>query len=119
MGEDEEVLYHNDRTYVSRQSAPDGSGSVVCKRAIGPGAARRIAHERAVLRWLAGVPGVPRLAERQAREVLTLRDDGGRSPSGTGLPSARLIEVAAELANTVAAVHRAGIVHRDITPPPT
>ncbi|MET8153726.1 AAA family ATPase [Actinoplanes sp. NPDC049668] len=116
MGEDEEVLYHNDRTYVSRQRAPDGSGSVVCKRAIGPGAARRLEHERAVLRRLAGVPGVPRLADRQARQALTLRDDGGRSPSGTGLPSARLIEVATELANTVAAVHRAGIVHRDITP---
>ncbi|MEU7907078.1 AAA family ATPase [Actinoplanes sp. NPDC049118] len=116
MGEDEEVLYHNDRTHVSRQTAPDGSGSVVHKRAFGPGATRRIEHERAVLRQLAGVPGVPRLADRQARQALTLRDDGGRSPAVTVLPSTRLIEVARALANTVAAVHRAGVVHRDITP---
>ena len=116
MGDGDEVLYHNDRTHVSRQAAPDGSGSVVCKRASGPGAVRRIEHERAVLRRLAGVPGAPRLASRQPRQVLVLRDEHGRSPAGTRLPVPQLIEVARALADTVAGAHRAGIVHRDITP---
>ncbi|RSM70048.1 hypothetical protein DMB66_09585 [Actinoplanes sp. ATCC 53533] len=116
MGNGEEVLYHNERTHVSRQPASDGSGSVVCKRASGSGAVRRIEHERAALRRLAGVVGAPGLADRQARQVLILRDDHGRSAAGTRLPVPRLIEVAGALAATVAGAHRAGIVHRDITP---
>ncbi|MEU4221423.1 hypothetical protein [Actinoplanes sp. NPDC026623] len=48
MGEDEDILHHNDRTHVSRQIAPDGSGSVVCKRAAGFGGTRRIEPERAL-----------------------------------------------------------------------
>jgi len=116
MADGEEVLYDNERTHVSRQAAPDGSGSVVCKRAGGPGAVARIEHERAALRRLAGLPGVPRLAHRQPRQVLILRDDLGRSPAGMPLPVPQLIEIAKALATTVTGTHRAGIVHRDITP---
>jgi hypothetical protein len=83
MGEDEEILHHNDRTHVFRRIAPDGSGSVVCKRGAGLGATRRIEHERAVLRRLAGIPGVPTPADRQPRQTLICRDDGGRSPATT------------------------------------
>ncbi|MFI5894798.1 hypothetical protein ACIA5D_32320 [Actinoplanes sp. NPDC051513] len=32
----QELLYRSERTQVSRQTAPDGDGAVVCKRALGP-----------------------------------------------------------------------------------
>ncbi|MCU7729112.1 AAA family ATPase [Actinoplanes sp. KI2] len=112
----EELLYRSYRTNVLRQSAPDGTGPLICKRALGPGAVRRIDHERSVLRHLAGIAGIPRLAARQGRQFLTLDDHGGPTPPGLRLPVRRLVEVARRLADTVAAVHRAGVLHRDITP---
>src|SRR5689334_21116069 len=112
----EELLYRGERTQVSRQNAPDGAGTVIAKRALGPGAIRRVEHERSILRHLAGVPGVPVLAGQQGRQVLVMRDDGGRLASGFRLPPGRLIAVARSLAGTLAAVHRAGVLHRDITP---
>src|SRR5689334_23853325 len=111
----EELLYRSERTQVSRQTAPDGDGTVVCKRALGPGAIRRVEHERSILRHLAGIPGVPALADQQLRQVLLLRDTGG-GPTGTRLPTARLLGIARSLAATVAAIPRAGVLHRDITP---
>jgi PAS domain S-box-containing protein len=112
----EEWLYRGERTQVSRQTAPDGDGTVVCKRALGPGAIRRIEHERSILRRLAGIAGVPQLAGQQLRQVLVLDDTGGRPSAEFQLPVSRLIEVARSLAATVAAIHRAGVLHRDITP---
>ncbi|WP_433377860.1 AAA family ATPase [Actinoplanes sp. CA-142083] len=111
----EELLYRGERTQVSRQSAPDGDGTVVCKRALGAGAIRRVEHERSILRHLAGIPGVPALAAQQLRQVLVLIDIESE-PTGTRLPLGRLVEVARSLAATVAAIHRAGVLHRDITP---
>src|SRR5690242_3806047 len=109
----EELLYRGERTQVSRQAAPEGDGMIICKRALGPGAMRRVEHERSILRHLAGIPGVPELAGRQLRQVLVLRDDDGVLPAGFRLPPGRLIEVARGLTGTLAAVHRAGVLHRD------
>ncbi|WP_051808609.1 AAA family ATPase [Actinoplanes subtropicus] len=107
----EELLYRSERTQVSRQP-----GAVVGKRAFGPGAIRRLEHERSILRHLAGIPGVPVLTAQQPRQVLTTRDDGGRPSTGFPLPLRRLIDIARALTTTLAAVHRAGVLHRDITP---
>jgi hypothetical protein len=82
----EEVLYQGERTQVVRRPAPGGSGSVVCKRASGPGAVRRIEHERTVLGLLAGLPGVPRLAARQSRQALILEDDAAPASPGSRRP---------------------------------
>ncbi|MBG0563560.1 AAA family ATPase [Actinoplanes aureus] len=112
----EEVLYTSHRTRVYRRIALDGHGTVVCKRATGSGAVRRIEHEQAVLRRLAGIPGVPRLAAHQARQLLIVEDDDASTPVNTRLPIASLVQTARELAATLAAVHRAGVVHRDVTP---
>ncbi|BAL88309.1 putative multi-sensor signal transduction histidine kinase [Actinoplanes missouriensis 431] len=112
----EELLYRNDSTQVLRQTATDDAGSLICKRAFGPGAVRRIDRERAVLRHLAGVPGVPRLADRQARQSLFSIDDGGAPIAVSRLSASRLLDVARELTGTVAAMHRAGVLHHDITP---
>ncbi|WP_436536723.1 sensor histidine kinase [Actinoplanes sp. HUAS TT8] len=100
---------------VTRRTSPDSSPTVV-KRATGPGAVRRIEHERAILQRLAGVPGVPRLAARQPRQCLVLLDDGGAPPEPGPMPVPELVHTAHDLAGTLAAVHRAGVLHRDITP---
>ncbi|MBB3095786.1 signal transduction histidine kinase [Actinoplanes campanulatus] len=111
----EELLYLSDRTQVTRHTPSDGPG-VICKHATGAGAIRRVEHERAVLEKLAGMPGVPRLAEHQARRTLVLQDDGGTPPPAGPMPLPDLVRTAHALATTLAGVHRAGVLHRDITP---
>ncbi|MDI6101399.1 AAA family ATPase [Actinoplanes sp. NEAU-A12] len=112
----DEVLYRSDHTEVVRQTGRDDHASVIGKRTTGAGTVRRIEHERDVLRHLAGLRGVPRLAARQSRQVLVLEDDGARPAPAGPLPVPRLIEVARTVTDTVAAMHRAGVLHRDITP---
>ncbi|BCY11916.1 AAA family ATPase [Actinoplanes sp. L3-i22] len=111
----EELLYQSDRTQVTRRTPP-GAPAVVGKRATGPGAVRRTEHERAVLERLAGIPGVPRLAPVQQRQTIVLFDDRGTPPLPGPMPVPDLVRVAHALAGTLASVHRAGVLHRDITP---
>jgi signal transduction histidine kinase len=111
----EVVLYRSERTQVSRLTSADDHGTQIRKQSTGPGATRRIAHEQAVLRHLAGVPGVPRLARRQARQTLILEQEG--RPLDSGRMAVPLVwTIGRELAVTLAGVHRAGVVHRDVTP---
>ncbi|SNS38712.1 Protein kinase domain-containing protein, partial [Actinoplanes regularis] len=110
----EELLYLSDRTQVTRRSPPDGP-DVIYKHATGPGATRRIEHERAVLEKLAGLPGIPHLAAHQPRRTLVLRDDDASPVAGPMSPP-DLVRTAHSLAVTLAGVHRAGVLHRDITP---
>ncbi|BFU42632.1 AAA family ATPase [Krasilnikovia sp. MM14-A1004] len=112
----EALLYRSYRTNVLRQSAPGDADPLICKRARGPGAVGRVDHERSVLRHLAGIAGIPGLADRQGRQILMLHDHGAPTPPRIRLPVGRLVKVARELADTLAAVHRAGVLHRDITP---
>ncbi|MFC4064301.1 sensor histidine kinase [Actinoplanes subglobosus] len=112
----EVVLYRSERTQVFRRGPADRHGPLIRKRAVGPGAVRRIRHEQEVLRRLAGIPGVPRLASTQSRQTLILEDDGGAPPDRGRMAVPLLMKIAADLAVTLAAVHRAGVVHRDVTP---
>jgi signal transduction histidine kinase len=112
----EVVLYRSERTQVLRRGPSDRHGALIRKRATGPGAVRRIRHEQEVLSRLAGIPGVPRLADAQSRQTLILEDDGGVPPDRGRLAVPLLLKIAADLSGTLAAVHRAGVVHRDITP---
>ncbi|AEV83986.1 serine/threonine protein kinase [Actinoplanes sp. SE50] len=105
-------MYRSDRTRVVRRHSP----ALIAKQATGPGAHRRTEHERAVLTRLAGLPGVPRLAAGQQRQTLMLIDDGGAPPPPGPMPVPELVDIAIALAGTLAAVHRAGVLHRDITP---
>ncbi|MEV6343131.1 AAA family ATPase [Actinoplanes sp. NPDC051851] len=127
----EEVLYRSERTLVFRRDSTDGRGNggrgngghggdghgtVIVKRATGAGAMRRIDHERAVLRRLGQAPGVPRMGPHQPRHLLIMEDANARTSENEQMPVSRLLAVARSLAATLAAVHRAGVLHRDVTP---
>ncbi|HVZ45077.1 MAG TPA: AAA family ATPase [Ramlibacter sp.] len=100
----------------------DASGaSLVCKEYLGAGAIRRFTHERDMLSRLAGIEGVVQLAAVSPRaDLLPMRDAGAdtlaeRLRAGP-LETDALVALALRLASTLAAVHRAGVVHCDIHP---
>jgi diguanylate cyclase (GGDEF)-like protein len=109
------------RTRVRRIAAADGS-SVMVKEALGPLGAARMQHERAILECLSDVGGVSRLAEAQAPDGigLTLVDSGpadlAEMIEAGEVDTDRLPAMALRLATILAAVHRAGVIHRDINP---
>ncbi|HEU5107594.1 MAG TPA: serine/threonine-protein kinase, partial [Micromonosporaceae bacterium] len=113
-------MYENDRTRVSRTVLPTGE-RVIRKEFRGSAAARRLRHELSVLRRLAGVPGVPDLVTAVDQpDVICLADAGGvpltTLLTGGPLPVDELLELAVELATVIAAVHRHGVMHKDINP---
>lgn len=110
------VLFDGERTRVERE------GGNVRKRALGPDAVPRIAHERRILTRLRHVEGIAALAETQPDSPveLLLVDAGGRDlatvldlgPVGVD----RLPALMARIARIVGAFHRAGVIHRDLNP---
>ncbi|MEV6348711.1 diguanylate cyclase [Actinoplanes sp. NPDC051851] len=114
----EELLYDSDRTRVARIRSADGA-RVVRKQPLGSGAAARLGNELAILRHLAGVDGIPRLAPGTWPEgTLELVDADSRTLAERPTPwsTGPLIEVAHALAEVLAAVHRNGVIHRDVSP---
>ncbi|MEV6896493.1 AAA family ATPase [Amycolatopsis sp. NPDC051372] len=111
------VLSETGRTRVCRVSL--GKRTVVCKQPLGPDAPKRLRHERAMLERLRGIPNVAQLldAPRYAGSIV-LADAGGRSLAGRAepLPVDVLLGVGLGVARAVAAMHRRGVLHRDITP---
>jgi len=116
-----ELLYESDRTRVRRVRLAGGTGSVVVKEPRGAGSVRRLRRELATLQRLAGIDGVPQLsAVRAGAGAVTTEDVGGAPVSALlsagplGVPE--LLELAIDLVGVVAAVHRRGVVHKDINP---
>ena len=120
--------YRSERTVVRRCRAADGRKLVV-KQALGPSASARIAAEATILRRLGGVSGVPALHGPDGVDgpdgpdgatSLLLQDCGDRTLSdliGFGPRDPRqVLALMMELAEIMTAVHRAGVVHRDINP---
>ncbi|GIE78020.1 hypothetical protein Aph02nite_39700 [Actinoplanes philippinensis] len=116
------LLYSTDRTRVFRLPATGTGPALVRKQALGQHARRRLRHEAAVLRRLRHVPGVTRLAEEDLDGLaLILEETGGQTLgarlAGTGpLPPTDVILLASRLSQVLADVHRAGVIHRDISP---
>ncbi|RSM63943.1 ATPase [Actinoplanes sp. ATCC 53533] len=115
---DEGLVYQSDRTIVRRVALGGAAGTVIHKEPIGADSDQRRRHETAILRRLAGVPGVAQLGTAVAApEVIVLEDLGG-SPLRDLSPVAgpALVDLALRVATVVAAVHRRGVVHKDISP---
>ncbi|MBC5766789.1 protein kinase domain-containing protein [Ramlibacter albus] len=114
-----EVLYESPTTLVYRTLA--AAGGIVCKEPLGTEAGPRLERETDMLRRLAGVPGIVKPAAGTWRAgLLALQDCAGvplaQRLRGQPLPVAECLRIAHQLARTLAEVHRAGIIHRDINP---
>ena len=119
-GAADEVLYRNGRTLVVRRLLPGQGARVVLKQALGAEAAQRLRKEAGILARLAGIDGVVQLAPLAVPgHMLALRDDGGVAlslcpPSSFDLPG--IVALGRDLARVLAAVHRCGVVHKDLNP---
>ncbi|MBC7378768.1 MAG: AAA family ATPase [Burkholderiaceae bacterium] len=113
------LLYESQTTRVFRTSC--AGESVVCKQPLGADAVRRLAHEESILGRLGGLTGVAQLAGGpHPAGVLALQDCDGTSLSRQlqrgPVELGQLLTLALQLAQAVAAVHRAGVIHRDLNP---
>jgi predicted ATPase/signal transduction histidine kinase len=117
-----EVVYESPTTRIVRFK--EAAGALIWKEYSGFNAAQRLRHEREILARLAGVKGVVQLAQTQqqehGQEHLALYDAGASTlaqvlQAGPCSISAVLL-LAHQLAGTLAQVHRAGVIHRDINP---
>ncbi len=114
-----ETLYESATTHVFRQWL--GAASVIRKVHRGPDATARLEREAGMLRQLAVIDGVVRLAEGLgAAGTLDLQDTGATALAlllrAGRWDSSATLALAIRLAATLVEVHRAGVVHRDINP---
>ena len=114
-------LYESAYTRVLRVHGPDGLPSRIRKERLGPTATKRVRHETAILERLAGIDGIPRLLGVAAGiDAFTLADDGGTAladlPSATRPTMPGLLDLAVGVSQIIAAVHRRGVIHKDINP---
>jgi serine/threonine protein kinase len=118
-GSKDEVIYRNERTLIARRHLANGD-AVVLKQAFGNETQARLRHEGRVLQRLAGVDGVIHLYPQQPADGLALVDVDSVSLAHVllegrpGVPA--VLAIAIELAQTLATVHRLGVIHKDINP---
>jgi len=116
-------LLHNDPAHrVERLLRPDGAGWILKTAAgVGLGAAERVENERRILQRLQGAEGCPRLIDTEGPpHSLVMADFGGVRLDASALMGAldlaAFLQLAKNLARSVAGVHARGIVHRAIEP---
>jgi len=118
-GSKDEVIYRNERTLISRRQLA-GGGTAVVKQAFGAETQARLRHEGHVLRRLQGVDGVIRLHPQQPVEGLAFQDADCVSLAQVllaGRPGVQqVLAIAIALSHILAAVHRLGVIHKDINP---
>lgn len=117
------ILHQSDHTRVFRLFLPNGAGSLVVKEWLGPRAKARRRHELGILKRLAGVQGVPQLAgavNLGNANAVAMEDVAGVSLAEAlrlrRMSIPELLEFALGLTQIVGALHRQGVVHRDINP---
>jgi len=115
-----EVLHQSATSLVVRLRPASGA-SVIYKEPLGPDAAQRLRHERRILARLAGVQGVPHLAAVPHPAAVMALEDCGGIPLSQALRTEppdvpMLLGMALQLAQITAAVHRRGVLHRNINP---
>jgi hypothetical protein len=121
MINEDEILYDAATTRIVRRAGLVGGSCVVCKAYLGPNAAARLRGETDALALLEGVEGVVQLAQAPVPAgTLALEDCGGIALAqfldAGRMDSADVLPLAAQLARVLAAVHRAGLIHRDVNP---
>jgi PAS domain S-box-containing protein len=119
--EGREPLYQSARTRVYRVRPENGQESFIVKEPQGVAAMEKLRHEAAIIARLERVANVSRLVQAAApANALVLEDRGGipltRIIAEKPLDGVTATGIARQLAETVAAVHGAGVVHRDINP---
>jgi signal transduction histidine kinase len=114
-----DILYESPSTRVYRHG--DAGAGMVFKEPMGAGAAGRLAHEESMLTRVAGLQGVVQLAGgSHPAGILALQDCGGVALAQVlqagPMDMDQFLLLAPQLARSVAAVHQAGVIHRDINP---
>ena len=112
-----DVLYDSERTRVTRLWMP--GGPVIRKERLGQDRDKRLRNEFAVLERLAGVEGVPQLADSPAYpgSIMLVDVDGARlDHRSTPIEIDELLDLGLALADVVATMHRRGVVHRNVHP---
>ncbi|MBC7599824.1 MAG: AAA family ATPase [Polaromonas sp.] len=114
-----EVVYESRTTRVYRPR--HAAHGLILKEPLGADAAKRLSHEAGMLVRLAGVDGVIQLAgSPHPPGVLALQDCDGKALNALlqkgPLDVPQLLVLAPQLARSLAAIHRAGVIHRDINP---
>ena len=85
-----ELLYESERSRSFAYTWPDGAGQVICKQPLGAESGRRLRHELMILQRLAGVDGVPQLADGAlGTDSIGLLDTGGKALAGTAADRTR------------------------------
>lgn len=114
------LVYESATTRVFRLPATAGSRGVVCKEPLGANAVLRLQHEKDILALLAGIDGIAHPVAAAHEPGMLALEDGGEPlvPLGwaeqPALPA--LLVLSQTLAQTLAAVHQAGVIHGDICP---
>ncbi len=116
-----EVLYESATTRVWRSAAGLPAPVLVFKEYRGPRADERQRAEKGLLARLSGVEGVAQLGPGQDTAGVIALQDCGAVPLAQVLKEGRLgvaatLSLARQLGETLARMHRLGVVHRDINP---
>ena len=114
-----EIVYESERSVVYRAYVRNPARTVICKRPQGPAAASRLLHERSILERLAGIEGVPVLVAGAVTDgTLTVEDEDGiplnALRAGQHFAPDEVAAVGQTLARILAAIHRRGVLHKDI-----
>ena len=116
-----EIVHESDHSLVYRSYLPGLERMVVRKRPLGPDATARLLHERRLLERLTGIEGIPVLAAEAPDDgTLTFEDEGSVALhtlcTGGCFAPVEVTAIGLGLARILAAIHRRGVLHKDINP---